>query len=177
MNLHPLIHRLKRSGVCDRRRAALHEAGHALVFLRLTGMSPRARIFPNPEIHVHEKFWLGHVETWREHRPSGRGLRLFGLAGVVGEHVDDLDGYDDDLMHSMFEAVSETDWAAIGTTFDKVRSEEVSLHDEMDELVELFSNPEFAADHARWARLLIVEAAGRYGGPIPPEEIYRRHRP
>jgi len=175
MNLHPVIHRLKRLGARDRRRAALHEAGHALVFLRLTGASITARIYPRSELWIGEKFWGGHVETYRP--LIGRNARLFGLPGVVGEYVDRLDECDDDLMRDMLEAVSSSDWAAIGATVDQARSGQVVLHDELVELVELFSNPEFAADHARWARLLIVKAAGRYDGPIPPGEIYRRHRP
>ena len=105
------LHTVKRIAARDRRRVAIHEAGH-IVMGRHVGIDTfRAEIFPTYAQHTYDKLWIGKA-TYLRHSNT-RAMRMFAVAGAVAEDVwqggefYDEDWYDHDAM-------SATDWAGAG---------------------------------------------------------------
>jgi len=94
----------------ERRRIAVHEAGHVIIARHL-GVGAQAIIHPNPVPSEDEKSWLG--KTFLSDFPNRKAGRMIGVAGVVAEHlwggqnIHDLDFEDPDVM-------SWTDWKGTG---------------------------------------------------------------
>ena len=75
----------------DRRLAAIHEAGHAVVarHMRVTAFNPE--IWRNPDAGKNEKTWLGNIRIERSPRTSRAHMAMIAVAGAIAEH-----GWEDD---------------------------------------------------------------------------------
>jgi hypothetical protein len=103
----------KRISAWDRRRSAIHEAGHAVVG-RSLGIRCTARIFPNDNPTPEDKTWLGQTTLYGMwERCSPLEIRMIAVAGAAaecgwnGEEVDEFFWEEPDMM-------SPTDWQMTG---------------------------------------------------------------
>src|ERR1700721_3897527 len=76
---------VKRVIARDRRRAAIHEAGHLVIAEHVGLRCGLARIFPNPEplAGLFEKTWLGQVSYRPCQHVSTIKCRMVAVAGAV----------------------------------------------------------------------------------------------
>ena len=117
----------------DRRRAAVHEAGHLVMMRHLGVLGGSAKILRKPSSATSERLWVGqtsflpHILELSKHMKddppkemmlkdvSPRELMLIGIAGVVAESA--WAETDRDLLPYLFEDPNEmslTDWAMTG---------------------------------------------------------------
>jgi hypothetical protein len=102
----------------DRRKVAIHEAGHAVIarHVRVTAFNPE--IWRNPDAGEDEKTWIGNIRVERSRRISRLRMAMVAVAGAVGEHVwsgdaDFLENEGEWAWHE--EAImSPTDWERAG---------------------------------------------------------------
>lgn len=126
MRAHPLSQRTCNSyaRMCayDRRLSAIHEAGHALVALRL-GCEISVQIYETgTDKHLSERLWGGNMSAWGlPDERSNPDLMRVAVAGLVAEtlwkdgHIDDYSeswAWEDKL-HEM-DSMSQTDWELAG---------------------------------------------------------------
>jgi hypothetical protein len=101
----------QRISAWERRKAAIHEAGHAVVGFSF-GLAHTARIFPNDNPTPEDRTWLGQT-TFYTAAPGHLEARMIACAGAaaecgwMGEEVDDIFWQDPDMM-------SPTDWQMAG---------------------------------------------------------------
>ena len=84
------IHTLARCTAMDRRKAAIHEAGHAII-VRAAGAYADPKIWPLHDLgeYRQKKTWVGTCETFGVPRLSMTKQRMVGFAGVVAEMLFD----------------------------------------------------------------------------------------
>jgi hypothetical protein len=98
----------------DRRKAAIHEAGHQVI-AQWRGVSSAASVFPVVNPRDGEKTWVGRASFFSEFTPmSGR---LIAVAGAVAEHCwqGRRDGSHTDCLEDWIwedpAGMSDSDWA------------------------------------------------------------------
>lgn len=110
---------LKEVAEREKRNAAFHEAGHAVI-LRHFGGEGQARIWPNKSGNPDEKTWIGHFQLF-DPPPLPReqwGVSV-GLAGLIAEYIaddvefDDIGEMIDDILYTG-DGISATDATLIG---------------------------------------------------------------
>lgn len=102
---------LKHHAALDRRRAAIHEAGHVVMAQHVGIRTGGAYVFPSLTTDpICEKQWRGQC-VWSGKARSKRALRMFAVAGIVAECVWDGDPC---WESSQLENMSPTDWAGTG---------------------------------------------------------------
>jgi len=113
---------LKRTMARDRRRAAIHEAGHVTMARHLGARVAFARLEKTfagtPEHNLPEhNLWIGHTRFYFDKILSGRKKAMIAVAGTVSEHCWErcsfeyvFDIWDDP------DVMSPSDWAGTGCT-------------------------------------------------------------
>ena len=98
----------------ERRTAAVHEAGHAVVARRY-GMRSSARIFPNvgADPQGWERTWLGQSECFGQTQSEHR-RKVIAFAGAVAECCWYRDPIDHSSMWEDPDRMSPSDWALAG---------------------------------------------------------------
>ena len=110
----------------DRRRAAVHEAGHQVMTDRLRVLRGEAEIFPNPDSSawsgLEKKRWIGHINVYPlvvsqngTKKATSQTMRLVGVAGFVAEMAwSKKDKYV--LVDTIYDpaAMSDSDWILTG---------------------------------------------------------------
>ncbi len=160
---------LRRLEATERRLAALHEAGHAVLAREMGMLGISAEIWraraPSPEC----KSWAGHVQflnLFASQDPFGR--RMLGVAGLVAVNL--YLGREPVANSAGLDTLSPSDLAMAGVPADAETS--LGSEDSHDliracaAVAELFRQPEIRALLFRTARRLILEATGRYDGPL-----------
>jgi len=136
----------------DRRRTALHEAGHVVMGRAIGIRDICAVIWRNPKPTPDEKLWFG-TTMCQTRRISAASLRLFGVAGVAAEtfserlSAEDIDFYEPACM-------SASDWAACNC---EPGVPDAALFEAADEAVNLLGG-RLWPDLLRYARKLIVSS-------------------
>jgi hypothetical protein len=68
----------------DRRKVAIHEAGHAVIARHIGVHVEWAEIFRNPVAGEGEKTWIGRIRFERRPRPGHRArMAMVAVAGAV----------------------------------------------------------------------------------------------
>ena len=102
----------------NRRKVAIHEAGHAVVarHVRVTAFNPE--IWRNPDAGKNENTWLGNIRVERSPRISRAHMAMVAVAGAIAEHVwrDDADFLENEGEWAWDEEaiMSPTDWDMAG---------------------------------------------------------------
>jgi len=107
---------LKRVRAADRRRTAVHEAGHYVMAQHHGCLVFGVRIWPNDHSDlVGETTWLGHCQlNWWQ--ASLKIRRLIAVAGVAAVSIWNRDLCGDDLDWCDPDITSESDWRLAGCT-------------------------------------------------------------
>jgi hypothetical protein len=105
----------------DRRRAAIHEAGHVVMarHIGLTNVSAWLEEMPDSADDIlYEKLWIGHTTYLQSgiigKKLSDKKLAMFAVAGAVSECCWQRNSYDETLDYDTWydaDTMSESDWA------------------------------------------------------------------
>ena len=160
---------LRKLEAMERRLAALHEAGHAVLARDMGMLGISAEIWRAREPSPERKSWAGHVQflnIFADKDPFGR--RMLGVAGLVAVNL--YLGRDAVASFEGLDTLSPSDLAMAGVAADResslARGDSHDLIRACAAVAELFRQPEIRALLLRTARRLILEATGRYDGPL-----------
>jgi hypothetical protein len=143
----------------DRRMAAIHEAGHAVIARHVGARSAQAHIERHSAADPFEKTWTGQCRVaWIEHKVSPAHDAMISVAGAVAEHVWDGDG---DFLRAEGEwawheeaIMSPTDWDMAGCAPGKP---DAAFMRAVDKVIDLLTGPLKPELYAT-ARRLIADA-------------------
>src|ERR1019366_2958565 len=103
----------------ERRRAAIHEAGHVVMarHIGLTNVSAWLEEMPDSADDIYEKLWIGHTTYLKSgiigKKLSDKKLAMFAVAGAVSECCWQRNSYDETLDYDTWydaDTMSESDW-------------------------------------------------------------------
>lgn len=124
---------LHRINARDRRRAAVHEAGHIVIAEQFGIGVARAAIWPTPRENARvEKTWGGQIQVFAGSESRPEAWRAIGIAGRVAEDVwfehDDqaVDAYYWDFVFDEVAAMSTSDWQLCGAE-PEIDADELSV--------------------------------------------------
>lgn len=160
---------LRKLETMERRLAALHEAGHAVVARDMGMLSVSAEIWRAREPSGDRNSWVGHVrflDILGNRDPFGR--RMLGVAGLVAVNL--YLRRDPVSCAAGLDTLSPSDLAMAGVAPDAQAP--LGAIDTRDltracaAVAEFLRQPEIRTLLLRTARRLILEATDRYDGPL-----------
>jgi hypothetical protein len=151
---------LKQMEARDRRRAAIHEAGHHVMACYRGKLEVYSWIERAGDPTRYESSWIGHCRWRIPHPGSLEQDVMIGVAGMIAEQLW-LAGNDPDRMDNIYDlmddpnCMSESDWCGAGIDRDAGLTEVQCP--QIEAAIDLLSGPLWS-ELLRQARRLIVES-------------------